>query len=314
MSIKETLKKSDILLYTVRKVRKAREDVKKQYKMLQVSRNPLQANKELYKRNHGEYPNLENPSNFNEKCMWLVHNVYCDNELVTRCADKYLMRDYVKEKGLEKLLPELYGVWDKPSQIDWDSLPQQFVMKCNHGCGCNIFCRDKSKLDTKAAEKKLRHWMCINFANYFGEINYKNIKKKIIAEEFIDDGINAQPDDYKILCFNGEPKMHMVCNERAVSAKFMFTDLDYKQYPIDIGHHSGGTLPPKPDNLDEMVEYARILSQDFPFVRVDFYSVKGKIYIGEMTFSPLGCAIDYINDEGLQMMGDWLDISEYKKD
>lgn len=283
--------------------------------MYKAMKNPLQANKELYKRNHGVYPNLEAPSNFNEKAMWLLHNVYCNDPNVTRCADKYEMRSYVTEKGLGDILPEVYGVWDKPGEIPWDELPDKFVLKCNHGCGCNVICTDKSELDIKKSVKDLRRWMKINFANYYGEINYKNIKPRIFCEEFLDEGTGDQPIDWKFICMNGEPRILMVCTERATGmAKFMFTDMDYNRIPCEIGHHAGGTLPPRPDTLAEMTEYARKLSRDFAMVRVDFYSINGKVYLGELTFSPLGCAIDYINDETLQKMGDMLDISQYKKE
>lgn len=313
--MREFLKRFKLLKKLVRKAREIKAAIIKRRKMNEVKHDPLKANIELYKRNHGKEPDLENPSNFNEKVMWLLHNVYVNDPNVTRCADKYEMRGYVEEKGLGGILPEVYGVWDRPSQVPWDIFPDKFVVKCNHGCGCNIICTDKSKLDVKKAKKDLRRWLRINFAYYYGEINYEKIKPRIFCEEFLDEGTGDQPIDWKILCFNGEPRMYMVCTERATgTAKFMFTDVNYDRIMCECGHHAGGTLPPKPDNLDEMTNYARILAQDFPFVRVDFYSIGGKAYLGEMTFSPLGCAIDYIDDETLQMMGDWLDISEYKKD
>lgn len=313
--MREFLKKFGFLKKIVRKIRAIREQNKKRRKMREVSKNPLKANMELYERNHGRMPDLENPSNFNEKVMWLLHNVYCNDPNVTRCADKYEMRGYVEEKGLGDILPDVYGVWDKPSQVPWDKFPDKFVVKCNHGCGCNVICTDKSKLDVKQANKDLRRWLKIDFADYYGEINYKNIKPRIFCEEFLDEGTGDQPIDWKFICMNGEPKVLMVCTERATgTAKFMFTDMDYNRIMCETGHHAGGTLPPKPDTLEKMTEYARILAQDFPMVRVDFYSIGGRVYLGEMTFSPLGCSIDYINDEMLQKMGDMLDISAYKKD
>lgn len=311
--IKEYLKRFTCLRRGVVKCRELRDNCRRKWRMFKAKCNPLQANIDLYIRNHGKAPNLEEPSNFNEKAMWLLHNVYKKDSTVTRCVDKYEMRGYLQEKGLGHLLPEVYGVWDRPEDIDWDSLPDKFAMKCNHGCGCNILCTDKASLDRKDAQKKLRKWLKINFANYYGEVNYKYIKRKIFCEEYLDDGSGEQPVDWKAHCFNGEPKVYMVCTERKTGAKFMFVDTDYNRFPWEIGYHSGGILPPKPEKLDEMTEYARILSEDFPFVRVDFYIIKGKIYVGEMTFSPLGCSIDYIHDEGLQTMGDWLDISKYRK-
>lgn len=311
---REFLKRFPLLKRFVRWTRKERAEADKRRRMRRTRRNPLQANIELYIRNHGKAPNLDEPSNFNEKVMWLLHNVYADDPTVTRCADKYEMRGYVQEKGLGELLPEVYGVWDRPRQIPWDELPEQFVVKCNHGCGCNVICTDKRELDVKKANRDLRRWLKINFADYYGEINYTNIRPRIFCEQYLNDGTGSQPIDWKVMCFHGEPKMYMICTERETgTAKFMFTDIHYNRLPVEVGHHAGGTLPPKPETLDRMTAYARRLSADFPFVRVDFYSVGEKIYLGEMTFSPLGCAIDYINDEMLQTMGDWLDLSEYRK-
>ena len=311
--VREEFKKFPLLKQLVRRFRAWRDSFCKHLRMFRAMCDPLRANRELYVRNHGVEPDLEHPGNFNEKVMWLVHNVYKNDPVVTSCADKYEMRAYVEKKGLGTLLPEVYGVWKSPADIDWDKLPERFVLKCNHGCGTNIFCRDKTALDKKDAVRKLKYWLRINFANYYGEVNYKNINRRVFAEEFLDDGSGTQPIDWKFLCFNGEPKVLMVCTERATGAKFMFTDMDYRLYPVTVGHHSGGTLPPRPDTLEEMIGYARRLSEDFPFVRVDFYTFGGKVYVGEMTFSPLGCAIDYINDEMLQTMGGWLDLSAYGK-
>lgn len=311
--VREYFKQYPILKEMVYKYRDICAKTNIQIKMFKAMLNPLKANIQLYRRNHGVDPDLINPRNFNEKIIWLVHNVYKDNPLITQCADKYAVREYIEKKGLGFLLPDVYGVWKDPKDINWETLPEQFVLKCNHGCGTNVFCRNKEKLDKADAVKKLKHWLKINFAYYYGEINYKDIKPKVFCEQFLDDGTGEQPIDWKFHCFNGEPKILMVCTERATGAKFMFTDMEYNYFDVTIGHHSGGTLPPKPDTLDEMIGYAKKLSEDFPFVRVDFYTIKGKVYVGELTFSPLGGAIDYITDDMLNTMGDWLDISEYMK-
>ena len=309
--MREALKKIKPLRSAVHACRSAKDSVKKCRHNVMVRVNPHKVNIELYERRFGRKPNLENPSNFNEKSMWLMHHTYYKNPVITRCVDKYGMRGYLQEKGYSDYLPEVYGKWDRVEDIDWNALPDRFVMKCNHGCEYNIICTDKSKLDIPAAEAKLRKWVKENFAYRFGETNYQFIKPCIYCEEYLDDGSGMQPVDWKFLCFNGEPKILMVCTERATGAKFMFTDLEYNNLHLTAkGHHYGGTLPPKPDTLDAMAQIARELAADFPFVRVDIYDIKGKLYIGELTFSPLGCAIDYITTDGLQMMGDWLDISK----
>ena len=307
-NIKELLKRNAAVAKLARKRTELRNAREKKKRMEEVRRDPLAANRALFVRHFGREPDLENPKDFNEKCMWLVHNVYADDPTITRCVDKYEMRGYIQEHGFGHLLPKVYGVWDRPEDIEWDRLPDEFVLKCNHGCGCNIFCHDKSKLDRKAAVKQLKKWLKINFAYYYGEINYEHVKPRVFCEEFLDDG-HVQPTDYKILCFNGEPKVFMLCTDREKGAKFTFTDADYNRLPWEVGYHSGGDLPEKPACYEQMLHYAREIAKPFPFIRVDFYDIKGKLYVGEMTFSPLGCAIDYICDDGLKQMGDWLDIS-----
>lgn len=309
-NIKKALKNIPAVARLLKKRVALREDWQKKRRMAQVRNDPLKANRELFVRHFGREPNLDHPKDFNEKSMWLVHNVYKDDPTITRCVDKYEMRSYLQEKGLGHLLPTVYGVWAKPSQIGWDNLPKEFVLKCNHGCGCNIFCRDKEKLDRRAAVKQLKKWLKINFAYYYGEINYEHVKPRVFCEEFLDDG-NVQPTDYKVLCFNGEPKLFMLCTDREKGAKFTFTDADYSRLMWETGYHSGGKLPPKPASFEDMKRYAREISKPFPFVRVDFYDIHGKLYVGELTFSPLGSAIDYICEDGLRQMGDWLDISAY---
>ena len=308
--IKQALKKNLLIARLAKKRVELRESHQKKQRMRRVKADPLRANRELFVRHFGREPDLEHPTDFNEKSMWLVHNVYKDDPTVTRCVDKYEMRGYLQERGMGDLLPNVYGVWDKPSQIDWDALPEKFALKCNHGCGCNILCRDKAKLDRKAAEKQLKKWLKINFAYYYGEVNYEHVVPKVFCEEFLDDG-NVQPTDYKVLCFNGEPKLFMLCTDREKGAKFTFTDADYNRLKWETGYHAGGELPPKPATFEDMKRYAREISKPFPFVRVDFYDIHGKLYVGEMTFSPLGSAIDYICEDGLRQMGDWLDISAY---
>lgn len=309
---KQTLKKNKHIAMLAKKRLELRNEREKKKRMARVKADPLEANRALFVRHFGREPDLDNPKDFNEKSMWLVHNVYANDPTITRCVDKYEMRGYLQEQGLGHLLPKVYGVWDKPSQIDWDALPDEFVLKCNHGCGCNIFCHDKATLDRKAAAKQLRKWLKINFAYYYGEINYEHVKPRIFCEEFLDDG-NVQPTDYKLLCFHGEPRVFMLCTDREKGAKFTFTDENYNRLMWETGYHAGGQLPPKPESFEEMKRYAREISKPFPFVRVDFYDIHGKLYVGEMTFSPLGSAIDYIIDDGLRQMGDWLDISAYLK-
>ena len=153
---------------------------------------------------------LNNPLTFNEKIQWLIHNDYPNNTMVIKCADKYAVRESVKEKGLSNLLTTLYGSWDNANQIDWESLPDKFVLKCNHGCAYNILCPDKNKLDKEKTVKQLNEWLKEDFGRFNLELHYSNINNhKIICEEFLGDVIT----DYKFFCFHGKPKFVYVSND-----------------------------------------------------------------------------------------------------
>ena len=157
-----------------------------------------------YKYSTGQWLDWNNPQDINAKINILKVTEYYNNPVVTKCIDKYLIREYLKEKGLEELCPKLYGVYEKADEIDWNGLPNQFAVKCNHACGTNIIVDDKSKLDFEAAKKQLDKWMKMDYWRE-GEIQYKYIKKKIIIEEYL--GAGEELKTYKFFCFNGEPKV-----------------------------------------------------------------------------------------------------------
>lgn len=249
---------------------------------------PLYATKKAYYRVFGRELNLLNPQTINEKLQYLKFNDYNNNELVSKCADKYRLREYIESKGVQQLLPRLYGVYQNEKDIDWDNLPDQFVIKCNHGCGYNIICSNKSELDIADAKKKLRKWMRENYWKKFGEIHYRLIPKVIIAEEFLGDDISV----YKFYCFNGEPKILYVSSngengEKDKYITYYYTDFTIAPYKLHC-HETNEAANSKPKNYEQMLKYAAILSEDFLFVRVDLYNVEGKIYISELTFFPTG--------------------------
>lgn len=227
---------------------------------------------------------IYNPQTFNEKIQWI--KVFDSTPLKTRLADKYLVRDWITEKiGAEYLVP-LLGVWDSFDDIDFNSLPNQFVLKCNHGSGWNIIVKDKSKLDLKEARCKLESWIKKNYAFKRGELQYLNIPPKIIAEQYLEN-IN-QLYDYKIMCFNGEPKFLWVDEDRFIKHKRSLFSLDWKPLPFKICEKYDSISDPekaKPESLDLMIDLARTLCQGFAHVRIDFYAVDGKVYFGEMTFT-----------------------------
>lgn len=224
------------------------------------------------------------------------------------------MREYVtKQCGLSQdLLVPLLGVYKTADEIDFNKLPNRFVLKCNHGCGYNILVRDKSQMDADDVRRQLKVWMDSDYKAGLSEKHYELIKSHLIlAEEFLDalsDGESMI--DYKIFCINGDPKFIHVCYNRdeKFDAKLAAFTLDWKQFegePVDIT---------KPFSLDKMLEYAKVLSKDFPFVRVDFYDVDGNPLLGELTFTPYGNMITYFSNETLLKYGKMLKLPrKYKK-
>lgn len=276
------------------------------FKRILSTISPTLCSKILYRLIFHRKLDLKNPKLFNEKLMWLKLNTYYDNDLVTMCADKYLVRDYLKQKGCSEILNELYYSYDNVDEINWDELPNKFVLKINNGCGTNIICTNKDKLSEKKSKKKLKRWIKDNFWKSNAEVNYKFIKKKIICEKYLETNQGTLPNDYKIYCFNGKAKNVLVCTERAESLKLSFFDMKWQ--PFNIGASPNQLNIKKPESFDDMIRYAEILAKDFPYVRVDFYDINGKAVFGEMTFSPAGCLAQYYNDFGQKLLGEWLQL------
>lgn len=239
--------------------------------------------KKWYKKRTGRELNLENPKSFNEKIQWL--KLYDNSPLKTKLADKYLVREWIKENLGEEYLIPLLGVYDSFDEIDFDKLPDKFVLKANHGCAWNIIVKDKQKFDKKKAKKKFDKWMKRNYALKAGfEMQYKDIPPKIVAEAFIQDS-KGELNDYKVLCFNGEPKFIWIDQGRFSNRTENIYDTEWNLQPFLLTYENSKEEVPPPKNLETMIEFARKLSKDFALVRVDFYNVDGKIYFGEMTFT-----------------------------
>ena len=252
--------------------------------------------------------NLKDPVDFNEKLHWL--KLYDRKDEYTMMADKYRVRDYIAERLGEEYLIPLLGVWDRPEDIDFDSLPEQFVIKCNHDSGSVTVCRDRKSFNKEAALAKLRRGMKRNMYHFCREWPYKNIKPCIIAEAFMHDEEQQNGlADYKFYCFNGDPKTLYVSrdmdNHENASIKFMYPD--WTAAPFRRKEFKEiAEIPKKPKRFDEMMEIARQLSKDIPFVRVDLYEVNGKIYFSELTFSPGGGLMQITPDEWYDTLGSWI--------
>lgn len=233
----------------------------------------------------GYWPNLKNPQTFNEKLQWLKLND--KHPEFTSMVDKVDAKEYVKKLvGAKYIIPTL-GVWNTVDEITWDSLPNQFVIKCTGDSGGIVVCKDKKSLDIESAKKKLLKGWGSNYFNYFKEYPYIDVKPRIIAEEYMEDESGYELKDYKIFCFDGEPKFLFVASDRqkkGEDVKFDFFDLEWNHIPVINGHLNNNTKTPCPPNFAEMLEIARKLSHNKRHVRVALYNVKGKILFGELTF------------------------------
>lgn len=243
----------------------------------------------MFRLKMGYKLDLENPKTFNEKLQWL--KLYNRNPLYTSLVDKFSVKEYVaKIIGKDHIIPTL-GVWKNVEEIDFDKLPNQFVLKTTHGSGGSdvVICKDLSCFNKDAAIAHLKRSMKKNVYKKRREFPYKNIVPQIIAEKFLDDNGHV-PADYKVYCFNGEPYKVMVCLDRDSNeqTKFYSFDFEWKLLRHNIRGKKapeGFTLP-KPKSLNLMFKYAKELAKDIPFVRVDFYDLDGQLYFGEMTFYP----------------------------
>ena len=256
--------------------------------------------------------NLDNPVRYTEKLQYLRLYVYPKDKEVSRCAGRVGVREYVKELGYEDTLIPIYGIYDSFDEIDFDKLPNKFVMKCTHGSGMNFICKDKSEIDIKELRTKFNCWLKTNYGKKTVELHYSPIKPQIIIESFIEEN-GRLPVEYKIHVFNGIAKSLYVVTARNI-------DIRYNNYYIDWTPFEGSQfngwkktdyLLQKPDNFDKMVSFAEILAKKFPFVRVDLYDVNGKIYFSEMTFTPAKGTLILDEDKADFEMGEWLDISKY---
>jgi hypothetical protein len=240
-----------------------------------------------------KFLSFKNPISLDEKIQWLKFNTYNNNSLVTLCADKYRVREYLNHLGLEEILNELYGMFDQPEEIDWEKLPQKFVIKWNFGQGHNFFCADKTTLQIPETMQLLKDWRKTHsrFHKQYSELHYRDIQPKLICEKYIETEDGALPVDYKVYCFNGVAHFVLVCTNRASGKpSFYFVDKDWELQRLN---KSGKEAPegfqvPKPEGYQQLFEYASRLAKPFPFVRVDLYLEKGKVIFGELTFTPAG--------------------------
>ena len=256
--------------------------------------------------NHSYLMDLKNPKTFNEKITWLKLNYR--QELAKKIADKYLVREYVEEKvGREYLIPVI-DVYLHPNQIDYSILPNQFVLKPNHGSGWVIICMDKATANFKAYNNRLKNWFKIDFYYLSDEWQYHKMEKKIICETLIQD--LADVIDYKIYCFKGIPRFVQVDLDRHTQHKRSFYDLNWRKMDIGLLYPDSKEILEKPKRFSEMLEVASALASELPFCRVDLYNVEGKILFGEITLHPEAGNGPFETYEQDLRLGEMLDIND----
>ncbi|MBR4151370.1 MAG: hypothetical protein IKT98_00240 [Selenomonadaceae bacterium] len=240
-----------------------------------------------FQKSTGQKLDFNNLKTFTQKMQWI--KIYDATPLKSRLADKYLVRNWVAEKiGAEYLIP-LLGVWNDFDDINFDELPDQFVLKCNHGSGMNIIVRDKKTFDKQNAHEKINAWLTFNFSALALELHYTRVDRKIIAEKFMTNGNLPDLTDYKFWCFNGKPTYCVFYSNRSTDCRMNYFDMNWECMHFRSIDHPNSEHPekiPKPKNFELMKELAIKLAEGFSFVRVDFYEIEGRVYFGEMTFTP----------------------------
>lgn len=260
--------------------------------------------KKLYKIRNGKELNLDNPTTFFEKINWL--KIHDRKEIYTTMVDKYDVKKCVEDIiGKEYVIPAL-GVWNNVEEIDFDKLPDQFVLKCTHDCGSTIICRDKDCFDIAAAKKLLNKNLKTDYYLKFREWPYKNVKKRILCEEYVEGIVN---ENYKLFCFDGVVKFLYVAPYREATVDYFDADYNHLDGVRNVFHSEAETPPSKPVVFDKMKSLAEKLSSGYPHLRIDFYNDHGKIYFGEITFYQEGGFAPYYPDKWNYIFGEYLDLS-----
>lgn len=262
-----------------------------------------------FRARFGRKLDLKNPKAFNEKLQWM--KLYNRNPVYTMMVDKYLVRNYVREIIGEEYLIPLLGAWDDPDKIDFDKLPMQFVLKCNHNSGLGMcICKDKNKLDIAKVKNNLRKGLKQDYYLTGREWPYKNVPRKIIAEKYMVDESGYELKDYKYYCFDGKVRIVMINSDRMSSLETKANYFDENYQPLDFvwGYENAKIPPAKPEKFEEMKSLAEKLSEGIPHVRIDFYQTPQGIFFGEMTFFD-GSGFDAIEPiEWDYKIGSWINL------
>lgn len=258
-------------------------------------------------------PDLKNPKTFNEKLQWL--KLYDRRPEYIRMVDKYEAKSFIASIiGEDYIIPN-YGVWDSFNDIDFDILPNQFVMKTTHDCGGVVICKDKQSFDREGAKKFLESHMSYNYFYEGREWPYKNVKPRILAEKYMENLSSGDLKDYKVFAFDGEAKALYIASDRQNAdeeTKFDFFDMDFNHLDIRNGHPNSRLACEKPKNLEIMKEIAEKISKGFPHIRVDFYEVNGRLFVGELTLFHMSGFAPFEPSLWDEKFGSWIKLPVHK--
>lgn len=265
--------------------------------------------KRKFLENTGKELDLNNPQTFNEKLQFL--KIHDRKPVYTLMADKYRAKFYIASIIGEQNIVPSYGAWSKFDDIDFDSLPNQFVLKCNHDCGSVYICENKNDMSKKQLRKMFNRAIKENYYFEDREWPYKDIEPVIFAEKYLGNNDGCGLIDYKLMCFNGNAKCAFTCTNRNIGLNVTFFDMEWQRMPFERYYKADYSEIPKPKNWEKMIEIAENLAKDTTFLRVDFFEVEGNLYVGELTFFPGGGMEVFDPPEWDLTLGDWLNISEF---
>jgi len=264
----------------------------------------------IYKIHHGKSLDLDNPVTYTEKLQWL--KLYDHRPVYTTMVDKYEVKKFVADRIGEQYVIPLLGVWDSFDEIDFDALPEKFVLKCTHDSGTLVICKDKSTFDREAAGRKFARFMKRDYYSVWREWPYKNVRRRIIAEQYMEDSGDGELRDYKFFTFGGVPKVLYIAQGRGRGEPTVadFFDMEFNHLPFTIDHDMAEVPPHPPENFRVMQCLAAELSRGTPQLRVDFYEVDGKVYFGEMTFFHCSGLEKFHPESWDRTFGDWVTLPE----
>ena len=264
--------------------------------------------KKVYRHNTGMKLDLDDPKTYNEKLQWL--KLYDRRPEYTDMVDKCEAKKYVAGRVGEEYIIPTYGVWNSFDEVDFDSLPDQFVLKCTHDSGGIVFCTDKAAFDKEKAKEKINIYLKRNYYSQGREWPYKNVPPRIIAEKYMVDESGYELKDYKFFAFDGEVKAMFIATDRNAKTDtcFDFFDKNFNHLPFTNGHPNAAVTPKKPQHYELMVELAEKLSRGLPQARIDFYNINGKVFFGEITFFHWGGFMPFKPEKWDYTFGSWIKL------